>query len=67
MGIKTLGLKLTKCPKCHGELIDMTYQDDEREKECPVCDLQFKKKKGRWHRWKMGTVEEFIEDEIKHF
>jgi len=39
--------------------------DKERQKECPICNLMFKKLKGMYHKWKMGTLEEFMLEEIK--
>lgn len=67
MPIRTLGTRISRCPLCGDELIDIqTSEDEERKKECAACLLVFKKKRGPWFRWKMGTEEEFIEDEIRH-
>ena len=51
---------LYNCPKCHEELVDLGFNEDENryEKECVNCNLFFYRKKGYGHRWVMADLYE---------
>lgn len=62
---KYIGYRATFCPVCKQELDDMGEVDlGYIQRECIHCDLVFKKKKGPRYQWRMGTMEEFLEEEI---
>ena len=62
-----VGYRATHCPKCGEELDDMGEVDEGYlQRECIACDLLFRKKKGARFKWRMGSMEDFLEEDIKN-
>ena len=65
--IVVIGTRLTECPKCKDELDTLPDDHDgTRVKECINCDLIFKKKQGPYFKWRMGSYDAFLDEELKH-
>jgi len=62
--IRSLGTRISRCPRCGEELFDAGIDSNYKEKECVTCGIVFRKRKGLGHRWRMGTEEQFIMEEI---